>query len=229
MSKSELNAKVKNATQSRFAILSWTSGQKLLHLWISRPLNFSPIDQLFSFLQIPFQAIQAARFRFHQVQPTQVSCSRKSRRNSSQPAVLKAYLHLYLVGTVIRHGNTSREFPTERMMSLQDIWGPEYDPINGLKLVLSKSSKLKVAWTDLHRYFQGYSGSLIQASAQRSIRRTLLGLGGGWVYFRTDERLCLLNQLEVKVGDVMGNADIGRIAFAMKDKVLPVLNGRFYE
>ncbi|KAI0551664.1 hypothetical protein F4679DRAFT_134534 [Xylaria curta] len=202
-------------------------------------------------------------------------------------AVLNVYLQLYLAGTVIRPRNTSREFPTERVMSLQDIWGPEYDPINGLKLV-SKSSELKVAWTDLHRYFQGYSGSRREFSggygyattiANTSISTEIYKADPVWVTLTifcsltaitlgaiglicelrsmipnrfdsvlgltynnrdlgllvdgsvlgTDERLRLLNQLEVRVGDVMGHADIGRIAFAMKDEVLPVRKERLYE
>ncbi|TRX95838.1 hypothetical protein FHL15_003392 [Xylaria flabelliformis] len=202
-------------------------------------------------------------------------------------AVLNIYLQLYLSGTIIRPRNTSREFPAELMMSLQDIWGPEYDPINGLKLV-SKSSEFEVVWSDLHRYFQGYGESLRDFSggygyattiANTSISTeiykadpvwvtltifcslTAVTVGGigllcesrsiipnrfdsvlGLTYSNrdldlvvdgsvlgVDERLRLLNQVEVRVGDVMGNADIGRIAFAVMDKVSPVRKGRLYE
>ncbi|KAI1153940.1 hypothetical protein F4825DRAFT_413406 [Nemania diffusa] len=202
-------------------------------------------------------------------------------------AILNIYLQLYLAGTVVRPRNTTREFPTESFITLQDTWGPEYDPTSGLKLV-STSSEFEGVWTDLHRYFEKYSKSLRDFSGGYGYATTItntsistevykanyvwvtlnficlltalalaiiglvcesrsvvpnrfdsvlgltynnqdLGLEMDGSVLGVDERLRLLSQLEVRVGDVKGNAETGRIAFAAKDKPLPVRKGRLYE
>lgn len=55
------------------------------------------------------------------------------------------------------------------------------------------------------------------------------GLDPGGTTLDVDDRLRLLGQLEIQIGDVRKDWDVGRISFAVKENVAPLKLGRFYE
>lgn len=55
------------------------------------------------------------------------------------------------------------------------------------------------------------------------------GLDPGGTTLDVDDRLRLLGQLEIQIGDVRKDWDLGRLSFAVKENVAPLKLGRFYE
>ncbi|KAI3319507.1 hypothetical protein HD806DRAFT_525491 [Xylariaceae sp. AK1471] len=195
-------------------------------------------------------------------------------------AILNTYLQIYLASNLIHPLRVSQTLTSQRS-SLEDIWGPEYTPVDGLK-VISKSSDLGIVWTNIRERFKGYGGSLryyattnVTTSNSNEVYRadplwitllvlcslsgitigivglicearslapdrfdpvlgltfdnTELGLPLGGSAVGVDDRLCLLNQLVVRVGDVARDEEIGRIGLAIESRVSPVRRERFYK